>query len=498
MKRSVLILMLCCFFVKYELQAQSVSENMALRVATNFFQLNPANATINIRPLGGGHSPAMYVCEYSNKWVLIAGDMRVESILAYSDEEGVAFPSEDNMPPAMRYILESYSNLITTVQKGDCKNDCHADWNMSEDNCGFRVQNRDVVVSPLLIRDGHEVIWGQTGNNDYPSDTARIYNKFCPPRNNCNHAAAGCVAVAIGQIMWYWQWPYAQTTQYNINRIVNTYDWDNMPYQLTNASSLEEADMIATLLHDIGVSVSMDYGCSSSSAFIQDAPSALRNKFYYNADEPIERSNFDDSTWFNMLKGNLNNQRPVLYAGYSSAWGSHAFVVDGYSSNNYYHVNLGWTGAGNGNYNLNSLSSSNQYMVANIYPNYNFYCTPFNVPYTDCWPTNFTVQHGGGITLWQISITNGMRGHIYSEEFIKITEGVYINLGAEVYIGIKGSRCCEEQINPALNYMIASSSANKSRESANTISNAQKVFKDGHVYIIRGENTYNASGIRIK
>jgi len=43
---------------------------------------------------------------------------------------------------------------------------------------------------------------------------AAQYNKFCPNINTnmqylCGHAVAGCVAIAVAQIMRYWEWPYA-------------------------------------------------------------------------------------------------------------------------------------------------------------------------------------------------------------------------------------------------------------------------------------------------
>lgn len=53
------------------------------------------------------------------------------------------------------------------------------------------------------------------------------------------------------------------------------------------------------------------------------------------------------------------NERPVLYAGGDAD--SHAFVVDGYSLNDYFHVNWGWGGNCDGYYLLSYLHPKSMY-----------------------------------------------------------------------------------------------------------------------------------------
>ena len=269
-----------------------------------------------------------------------------------------------------------------------------------------------------------------------------------------------------------------------------------MPYKLTNASSVEEADMVAMLLHDIGEASHTSYGCSSSSSYLDQLVEAIKDTFYYNADDLKARYDYQDSVWFFLLKRELNEQRPVLYRGESTVGGKHFFVVDGYDSNNRYHLNLGWLGEGNGFYNLNKTYATGQAMVTNICPNYDFYCSPFLVPYTDDWPTYFSVQHGGGITVEQMTITNGMRGYIYSEEYVTLSYGMYIEVGAKVRIDIKGSHCSANQTRetPHINQIYLY----KSPQKISASHCVQKAFRDGQIYIIQGDKIYTTSGIRIK
>jgi len=383
------------------------------------------------------------------------------------------------------------------------KKEYNAQWGYFADS-NTKINPRLSVVGPLLKRDGHEIAWGLKGNNEYIPDTSKIYNKYCPPSSGCAHTQTGCVATALGQIMWYWQWPYAPKTTHNFNRLVNTYDWTLMPYQLMNNSSLEEVNMVAKLLHEIGVAINMSYGCGGSSSFLEDAVTGLRNTYYFHSDDKKNRFNFADSTWFELIKGELNESRPVLYAGSSPYLGSHAFVIDGYNSNNQYHLNLGFNGNSNGFYNLNDVYQNGQAMLTNISPNYEFYCDTFLVPYTDDWPMNFTVQHGGGITIEQMTFTNGMHGNIYSEEYVKFNEGIYIEEGAEIYVDIRGSRCQSNQYEAPLLIMHPdsyeyNSGATQDLDSflfINTI--ATKILRDGQILIKKGNNTYTITGQKIK
>ena len=90
-----------------------------------------------------------------------------------------------------------------------------------------------------------------------------------------------------------------------------------------------------------------------------------------------------------MLKAELDAQRPVYYAGCSEE-GCHAFVCDGYASDDYFHFNFGWGGSSNGYYVLSSSDeddvlvggySHSQRMVRKIFPRaeyYPYFCSPNN------------------------------------------------------------------------------------------------------------------------
>ena len=67
------------------------------------------------------------------------------------------------------------------------------------------------------------------------------------------------------------------------------------------------------------------------------------------------RNFYTTTDWKNLIKPELNAARPVLYGGSTNTEG-HAFVVDGYDSNDLFHINWGWSGYYNGYFELSLLN----------------------------------------------------------------------------------------------------------------------------------------------
>jgi hypothetical protein len=57
-----------------------------------------------------------------------------------------------------------------------------------------------------------------------------------------------------------------------------------------------------------------------------------------------------------MVYNELNNNRPIYYAGSSESSGGHAFVIDGYNQDGMVHVNWGWGGKSNGMFDISLLN----------------------------------------------------------------------------------------------------------------------------------------------
>lgn len=199
------------------------------------------------------------------------------------------------------------------------------------------------------------------------------YNNLCPKDSKNNESTlAGCVAIAMAQVMNYWQWPV-----HGIGK--NSYRWtDSMNKGKTLSANFSETyyrweDMesepiaVATFVYHCGVAVYMDYrtGFSGSSEYY--AKSALESNFGYSGDILLRPRNlYTDEEWTALLKDNLDKGWPIIYSS-----GVHTYVVDGYNSEGLFHNNQGY-GWGGYWWTIDQMGDKGtSTAIINIHPDYN-------------------------------------------------------------------------------------------------------------------------------
>lgn len=358
-----LVLIVCFNFVF----SNPVDTTTAKKVAVNFWKQNNAEMTEGdnvsqtrervpefIVGQKGMLFSNFYILTVSDGigFVLVSADDRVQPILGYSIENTF---DVTNMPPNLQEWLMGYEQQIQYAKDEniDPSNETVSEWNTLLEG-GTIAPKSTTAVNPLLT-----TLWGQSP----------FYNELCPTYLfGLGHTQTGCVATAMAQVMKYWNYPehgrgyHSYNCDYygtqSANFASTTYDWAHMPNQLTSNSSNTQVNAVATLMYHCGVSVEMDYGWQASG--IQDISlvvNALKNYFKYDATTHlVNRSNYStDAAWISLLKNELNNGRPIFHVGFGST-GGHAFVCDGYNSNNYFHFNWGWSGYCNGYYSINNLT----------------------------------------------------------------------------------------------------------------------------------------------
>ena len=227
----------------------------------------------------------------------------------------------------------------------------------------------DVRVMPLV-----QSQWGQSeAYGDY------CYNYYTP-----NHYVTGCVATAMAQLMRYHSWPTdgigVQSCQITVDGSVQywdtrggdggggPYNWSDMPYIPENGLTTVQRQAIGALSYDAGLSVSMDYTNSYSSASSKDASDALKDTFRYSSSVYGQgfSSSGDDGLWA-MINANLDARQPVILS-ISGPVGGHAVIADGYgytSGTMYHHLNMGWGGQDNTWYALPVIDSSYYFNIIN-------------------------------------------------------------------------------------------------------------------------------------
>ena len=176
----------------------------------------------------------------------------------------------------------------------------------------------------------------------------------------------GCVATAMAMILKYHEYPVKGkgTHSYRAPNGIEcsfdygntTFDWNNMLPQYSGTYTAEQADAVAQLMLACGVAVDMQYSPYSSGAYSYQVGQALIDYFEYDGNLGlVYRQYFTSAEWMNLIKSEINEKRPIYYFG-SSDDGGHAFVFDGYDTQDMVHVNWGWSGMNNGYFEVASLN----------------------------------------------------------------------------------------------------------------------------------------------
>lgn len=369
-----LYLLLASFVYCFGVFAKDVDVNYAKQVAQNFYLQNTQHsgeltlAYACTTKAGVGRSSdgqsVYYVFNVGNNqgFVIVSGDDLVQPILGYSTEGNYTL---NNMAPATNKWMNNYEKQIVYVKENETQttDEIKTLWYDYYNNINplQYAQRGTQAVNPLC----------QTKWNQDPYE-----NAMCPYDNGYGQrTVTGCVATAMAQIIKYYNYPDQGTGFHSYNdqnygtQSANfgstTYQWTQMPNLLTSNNSA-----VATLMYHCGVSVDMHYGVGAtggSSAYVVASESPVQAcaeysyKTYFGYDpatlQGVVRQNYSDANWSNLLKTELDNSRPIQYAGFGNG-GGHTWVCDGYDANSFFHMNWGWGGNSDGFFSLNNLDPS--------------------------------------------------------------------------------------------------------------------------------------------
>lgn len=249
------------------------------------------------------------------------------------------------------------------------------------------------VLATMAAQAAKEPLLGSMAWN-----TASPYNKLCPYVENTYYtgkAHVGSVAVAMGQVMYYYKHPTTGTgsisyldedgseQQVTVDFGATTYQWDKMLPSLSDDSNADAINAVATLLFHAGASVESAWGQATRADFPDVAPAMIRYFGYDASARYLLRSYYTKDEWENIIRNEIDNGRPVIYYSTIKDGSSRqAMVIDGYDDEGRFHVNWGWGGEYDGYYELSNLDyerdadyhsdatnySYNQQMVVGIKP----------------------------------------------------------------------------------------------------------------------------------
>lgn len=290
-------------------------------------------------------------------FIILSADDRANPVIGYSL---TGTWTGQNIPYALRGLLQRRAEELTEILSSQTVSapEVAAAWNELLNEKATMNFKSFTAVDPLM-----STTW----------DQAPYYNDLCPYDYNYNElTVTGCPATAMAQIMKYWNYPENGVGYHSYNSEsygtlsanfeATTYNWSGMPNAINGSNNA-----IATLMFHCGVSVEMQYGVAAtggSGGYVIEAQSPIQHcceyafKTYFgykNTLQGLFRDDYNDATWIQMLKTDLDNGRPIQYAGFGQG-GGHTWVCDGYDNNNFFHMNWGWGGVYDGNYSLNNLS----------------------------------------------------------------------------------------------------------------------------------------------
>ncbi len=336
MKRTTTILIAICVSALFA-NGKQISQNAALSAARKYSRTGQVAPAKNLRSDKTNNAP-YYAFNLEQGYVIVSGDDEMTELVGYAEN---GFFDAENVPPQMQLWLDGYAEYVAAVQSGKAK----ARKILLSDS-------PSVVVEPLVTTK-----W----NQDAP------FNNFAPEytddNNNTQRCATGCAATAMAQIMKFHNWPEQGVGHYSYehqsfgtissNFSEHVYDWTNMIDRYNNGEySNVQADAVALLMKDCGVSLNMNYGPVSGASIYSYTP-AFKNYFRYSS-RTVNRSGCETAEFTKIITDELQEGRPIIYCG-TGEDGGHAFVVDGYDTNYFLHVNWGWGGYSDGYFDMNYM-----------------------------------------------------------------------------------------------------------------------------------------------
>lgn len=288
-------------------------------------------------------------------FVIVSGDDCLPDIIGYTENGDY---DEALLPPALLGWLENIGNAVEAAQAAGQNVSRKSSSRANAPTAAATSAKTD--ISPLCTTHWHQ---------SWP------YNNRCPYiTGTTNRAATGCVATAATQVAFYFRKDLPAT----LPAATPTYSYGDAPvteslpagtpmkYDLMldsyGSEPSEYEDAVADFMFAMGAATYLTYG-SSTSGQISDVVNTY-NKYFNLSSTCIYKSSVSSqTTWENMIYGDLAEGCPLIYTGYVESSGGHAVLIDGYqASSNLFHFNFGWGGQGDGYFTVDDETGMNGFI----------------------------------------------------------------------------------------------------------------------------------------
>ena len=336
------------------LQAKPQSLQSALTIAGNFLEARQQDGQIiENYTIADQSGNLVYIFNLEPAgFVAISADNNVYPVIAYSYKKAL---KEADHADNVFFTLLKWDVRERLAYYKDKPNEAHKNNLIWSDYIAGNFISRNFQQWPAAgttITDGWiETTWNQSG----------VFNQMCPIDNSGERSVVGCVATAMAMIIDFhahvgdvsfddsddyasgWWNPIYIDDDYLERDFpsfpeLNVY-LDELKDHYQNDIYLTSQDK-AALSFSCGVSVEMGYSSQGSGAWTSDVAIALLNKFDYDSATWIDNYG---SSFYAQLSQNMIEMRPAeMSIATSSGEGGHAIIVDGYNTDDFYHLNYGW------------------------------------------------------------------------------------------------------------------------------------------------------------
>lgn len=286
--------------------------------------------------------PALYAMTMgSGITAILSAESEMPALLGYCD----SYFDQANVSPAMRAWLQTMADETSRLRSGQTA------------KAAAQAMERP-AVAPICRSN-----WNQ----------GSPYNYYCP-KVGMSKSMTGCVATAMAQVLYAMQWPAqcnggtetyrwdSQNTNLSLDFNGITLDWGAMKPNYTSTTTTESTKATALLMQALGYAAHMQYSPEASGAQGLQLSKGLVDHFDFDCtlQYTLHDWYFQDE-WEELIYHELQQGNPVYCDGADPVTNSgHAFVIDGYDGQGFFHLNWGWGGMSNGYYRLTALDPTSQ------------------------------------------------------------------------------------------------------------------------------------------
>lgn len=324
MKKLILLLLL---IVPIYLVGKNVKRETILKVAAKVYMKDfPGSQNVafeDVIAVKNETDTLYYVVSYpKDGFVIVSADSSAPPVLG-NCKKGAYDP--EIMPPGLLVLLERYKFSIAELKaKGIKQSDkIKEQWDEYTDENYLTLKSYSVGDNMI------DTEWGQWSE----------FNRFCP--TGC---PAGCSAVAMAQVLWYWNC-----------RIVS--DWESYDWKWMNLYTSDDDN--ASLIYHCGLACDTNYDTDGSTSTPNKIKNGLNDHMGCKSDVDVIWQNSHLFDWRDWLEDEIDLERPIIYNAGNFSFAGHSWVISGYDSTGDFFCNWGWNGDYNGYFSLGDFSTPN-------------------------------------------------------------------------------------------------------------------------------------------